>query len=128
MKASIHGSLFIQIPQRPSTLGRRMAGQGTETAFRQMMCDELDIAFDKTDLIMGRTDITVDQGGSGGSTSIERDSKPMRLVAAELQKQSSLEVASARFGVPVDLLAVRDGADDQGSNRISCPGASRTVN
>ena len=36
-----------------------------------MMSDELDIAFDKTTCIMGSTDITVDQGGSGGSTAME---------------------------------------------------------
>ena len=43
-------------------VGKTDGGQGTGTAFRQMMADELDIAFNKTDLIMGRTDITVDQG------------------------------------------------------------------
>lgn len=46
-------------------VGKTDGGQGTGTAFRQMMCDELDIAFDKTNLIMGSTDITVDQGGIG---------------------------------------------------------------
>ena len=36
-----------------------------------MMCDELDIAFDRATVVMGRTDMTVDQGGSGGSDAIE---------------------------------------------------------
>jgi nicotinate dehydrogenase subunit B len=89
-------------------VGKTDGGQGTGTAFRQMMSDELDIPFDKTDLIMGRTDITVDQGGSGGSTAIERDGKPMRLVAAEARRVL-LELAAARFGVPVSQLAVHDG-------------------
>ena len=35
-------------------------GQGTGTAFRQMMADELDIAYDKTSLVMGSTDVTPD--------------------------------------------------------------------
>ena len=48
-------------------VGKTDCGQGTGTAFRQMMSDELDIAFDKTTCIMGSTDITVDQGGSGAS-------------------------------------------------------------
>ena len=48
-------------------VGKTDCGQGTGTAFRQMMSDELDIAYDKTSCIMGSTDITVDQGGSGGS-------------------------------------------------------------
>jgi len=89
-------------------VGKTDGGQGTGTAFRQMMSDELDIPFDKTDLIMGRTDITVDQGGSGGSTAIERDGKPMRLVAAEARRVL-MELASARFGVPVSQLAVHEG-------------------
>src|SRR5215472_2722096 len=67
-------------------VGKTDGSQGTGTAFRQMMCDELDIAFDKTNLIMGRTDITPDQGGSGGSTAIERDGWPMRRVAAEARR------------------------------------------
>ena len=57
------------------------------------MSDELDIAFDKTTCIMGSTDITVDQGGSGGSTAMERDSWPMRRVAAEARRVL-LEMAS----------------------------------
>ena len=89
-------------------VGKTDGGQGTGTAFRQMMSDELDIPFDKTDLIMGRTDITVDQGGSGGSTAVERDGKPMRLVAAEARRVL-MELASARFGVPVSQLTVREG-------------------
>jgi CO/xanthine dehydrogenase Mo-binding subunit len=89
-------------------VGKTDGGQGTGTAFRQMMSDELDIPFEKTDLIMGRTDITVDQGGSGGSTAIERDGKPMRLVAAEARRVL-LELASARFGVPVSQLTVHGG-------------------
>ena len=88
-------------------VGKTDGGQGTGTALRQMMCDELDIAFEKTDLIMGRTDITVDQGGSGGSDAIERDGWAMRRVAAEARR-FLLELASERFGVPVDQLDVSE--------------------
>ena len=89
-------------------VGKTDGGQGTGTAFRQMMSDELDIAFDKTSLIMGRTDITVDQGGSGGSDAIERDGWPVRRVAAEARRVL-LELASERFGVPVAGLGVSEG-------------------
>ena len=88
-------------------VGKTDPGQGTGTAFRQLMSDELDIAFDKTDLIMGSTDITVDQVGSGGSTAIERDSWPMRRVAAEARRVL-LEMGSKHLGVPVDQLAVSE--------------------
>ena len=86
-------------------VGKTDCGQGTGTAFRQMMSDELDIAYDKTTCVMGSTDNTVDQGGSGGSDAIQTDGWPMRRVAAEARRVL-LEMASTRFGVPVDALAV----------------------
>src|SRR5438128_8782863 len=86
-------------------VGKTDCGQGTGTAFRQMMSDELDIAYDSTTCIMGSTDITVDQGGSGGSDAIQTDGWPMRRVAAEARRVL-LEMGSARLGAPVDQLAV----------------------
>jgi len=88
-------------------VGKTDCGQGTGTAFRQMMSDELDIAYDKTTCVMGSTDITVDQGGSGGSDAIQVDGWPMRRTAAEARRVL-LEMAAAKFGVPADQLAVRD--------------------
>src|SRR5512147_2142 len=52
-------------------VGKTDCGQGTGTAFRQMMADELDIAFNKTTVVMGHTENTPDQGGSGGSDAIQ---------------------------------------------------------
>jgi CO/xanthine dehydrogenase Mo-binding subunit len=89
-------------------VGKTDGGQGTGTAFRQMMCDELDIGFDQSSLVMGRTDITVDQGGSGGSDGVQTDGPPMRRVAAEARRVL-LELASDRFGVPISDLAVSEG-------------------
>ena len=88
-------------------VGKTDLGQGTGTSFRQLMADELDMAFDRTTCIMGSTDTTVDQGGSGGSTAMERDSWPMRRAAAEARRVL-LDMGSARFGVPVDQLTVAD--------------------
>jgi CO/xanthine dehydrogenase Mo-binding subunit len=86
-------------------VGKTDCGQGTGTSFRQMMADELDIAYEKTTCVMGSTDNTVDQGGSGGSDAIQTDGWPMRRVAAEARRVL-LEMASSKFGVPVDQLAV----------------------
>jgi nicotinate dehydrogenase subunit B len=88
-------------------VGKTDCGQGTGTAFRQMMSDELDIAYKSTTCIMGSTDVTVDQGGSGGSDAIQTDGWPMRRVAAEARRVL-LGMAAMRFGVPVDQLAVSD--------------------
>jgi nicotinate dehydrogenase subunit B len=89
-------------------VGKTDCGQGTGTALRQMMCDELDLAYDRSSLIMGSTDTTVDQGGSGGSDAIQVDGWPMRRVAAEARRVL-LELGSGRFGLPVDQLAVSAG-------------------
>jgi CO/xanthine dehydrogenase Mo-binding subunit len=86
-------------------VGKTDCGQGTGTSFRQLMSDELDIAFEQTKCIMGSTDNTVDQGGSGGSTAMERDSWPMRRAAAEARRVL-LAMAADRLGAPVDRLAV----------------------
>ena len=88
-------------------VGKTDGGQGTGTAFRQMMCDELDIAYDNAKLVMGTTDITPDQGGSGGSDGIERDGWPMRRTAAEARRVL-LELASERLDTPVTGLTARD--------------------
>jgi nicotinate dehydrogenase subunit B len=89
-------------------VGKTDLGQGTGTAFRQIMSDELDIAYDKTTCVMGNTDLTVDQGGSGGSDALQTDGYPMRRVAAEARRVL-LEMASSRFGVPVAGLVVSEG-------------------
>ena len=89
-------------------VGKTDLGQGTGTAFRQIMSDELDMDFARTTCIMGNTDVTVDQGGSGGSDALQTDGYPMRRVAAEARRVL-LDMASKRFGVPVDQLAASDG-------------------
>ena len=104
-------------------VGKTDPGQGTGTSFRQLMSDELDIAFDKTTCIMGATDITVDQVGSGGSTAIERDSWPMRRVAAEARRVLPGNGVSALGSAPVDQLGVNDAVitakNDPGDRRVT---------
>jgi CO/xanthine dehydrogenase Mo-binding subunit len=89
-------------------VGKTDGGQGTGTAFRQMMCDELDLAYDRTRLVMGSTDITPDQGGSGGSDAIEADGWPARRVSAEARRVL-LELGAQHLGAPVAALTVANG-------------------
>ena len=96
-------------------LGKTDGGQGTGTALRQMMCDEFDIGYENSNVIMGRTDITPNQGGAGGSDALQRDSWPARRVAAEARRVL-LELAAEHFGVPVDVLAVSDATITVGSD------------
>ena len=96
-------------------VGKTDLGQGTGTAFRQVMSDELDFPYDKTTCVMGSTDVTVDQGGSGGSDALQTDGYPMRRVAAEARRVL-LDMASSRFGVPVSALVVSDGMISVGAD------------
>ena len=89
-------------------VGKTDLGQGTGTAFRQIMADELDLAYERTSCVMGSTDVTVDQGGSGGSDALQTDGWPMRRVAAEARRVL-LTMASERLGAPVEQLQVANG-------------------
>ncbi len=103
-------SWIVIRPDSTATLfaGKTDLGQGTGTAFRQLLADELDLAYAQTSVVMGSTDVTVDQGGSGGSDAIQVDAWPMRRVAAEARRVL-LDMAAARLGVPVGELTVADG-------------------
>jgi CO/xanthine dehydrogenase Mo-binding subunit len=89
-------------------VGKTDLGQGTGTAFRQIMAGELDFPYENTSCVMGRTDTTVDQGGSGGSDALQADGYPMRRVAAEARRVL-LDLGATHFGVPVSALVVSDG-------------------
>jgi nicotinate dehydrogenase subunit B len=88
-------------------VGKTDLGQGTGTAFRQVMADELDMPYANTSCVMGSTDVTVDQGGSGGSDALQTDAWPMRRVAAEARRVL-LGLAATRLSVPAEQLVVSD--------------------
>jgi CO/xanthine dehydrogenase Mo-binding subunit len=105
-------------------VGKTDLGQGTGTAFRQIMSDELDIAYENTSCVMGSTDVTVDQGGSGGSDALQTDGWPMRRVAAEARRVL-LELGSQHLGVPVSALVVSNGVISVGDGGPTIPGDPR---
>ena len=88
--------------------GKLEIGMGVDTAFTQIVAEELDIAPGRVTFVLGDTLTTTDQGGVGGSTSVSLGSKPLRNVAATA-RAVLLQLASRRLGAPVGELAVRDG-------------------
>src|ERR1700680_2960162 len=62
--------------------GKPEIGMGVETAYAQIVAEELDVSVDRVDFVLGDTATTTDQGGVGGSTSISQGSKPLQNVAA----------------------------------------------
>src|SRR4029079_16306618 len=86
-------------------VGKTDLGQGTGTAFRQIMADELDLPYGSTSGVMVTTNLTVDQGGSGGSDALQTDGYPMRRVAAAARRVL-LEMGAARPCVAVAQFTV----------------------
>jgi nicotinate dehydrogenase subunit B len=88
--------------------GKVDIGMGVQTALNQIVADELDVAFERIQLVMGDTAETPDQGGVGGSTSISAGGKPLRNAAATARFML-LQLASAKLGVQPTQLQVKDG-------------------
>ncbi len=87
--------------------GRIDMGTGIETAFRQLVSDELDVPFESVTIVMGDTDLTPDQGKSTASSNASLGAQPLRVAAAEARR-ALLKMAADRFSVPVDQLEVAD--------------------
>jgi nicotinate dehydrogenase subunit B len=88
--------------------GKAEIGMGVETAYSQIVAEELDVAPARVAFVMGDTAETTDQGGVGGSTSVAQGAKPLRNASATA-RFLLLQLASTRLGVPPDQLEVKDG-------------------
>jgi hypothetical protein len=62
--------------------GKMDMGQSLDIAIAQIVADELDVAVDKVDVVMGDTALTCNQGGASGSTGIFMGAKPLRNASA----------------------------------------------
>jgi nicotinate dehydrogenase subunit B len=88
--------------------GKPEIGMGIETAYGQIVAEELDVAPEHVHFVMADTAFTTNQGGVGGSTSISLGSKPLRNAAANA-RYMLVQLASKRLGVPPEQLQVQDG-------------------
>jgi nicotinate dehydrogenase subunit B len=88
--------------------GKPEIGMGVETAYAQIVAEELDVSIDRVDFVLGDTAQTANQGGVGGSTSIMMGAKPLRNAAANARYLLT-ELASRRLSVPPEQLQVKDG-------------------
>jgi CO/xanthine dehydrogenase Mo-binding subunit len=88
--------------------GKMDMGQSLDIAIAQVVADELDIAVDKVEVVMGDTALTCNQGGASGSTGIWMGAKPLRNASAQARKLL-VQAASTKLGVPAEQLRVDDG-------------------
>jgi isoquinoline 1-oxidoreductase len=100
--------------------GKVEIGQGERTALAQCLADELDVAYDSVDMVMGDTEICPWDSGTGGSTCIQVFSLVLRRAAAEA-RAVLLQMAAEQLQAPLERLKVDAGvvADPVQDKRIA---------
>jgi isoquinoline 1-oxidoreductase len=89
--------------------GKIEMGQGVVTSLAQLLADELEVSLDSVDMTMGDTDLCPWDMGTWGSMTTRFFGPPFRAAAAEA-REVLIELASERLAVPIEQLAVKDGA------------------
>lgn len=90
-------------------LGSMSNGQGHETAYAQLIADQLGIDFDAIDVVQGDTDRIPSGHGTGGSASIPISSVALREASNDLIAKALPLAADALEAAPVDV-EFHDGA------------------
>ncbi|MEA3192738.1 MAG: nicotinate dehydrogenase subunit [Betaproteobacteria bacterium] len=88
--------------------GKMDMGQGLDSAVAQIVAEELDVGFDRVEVLMGDTATSCNQGGASGSTGVSNGARLLRKAAAEARRVL-VEGASNKLGVPVSDLKVENG-------------------
>jgi nicotinate dehydrogenase subunit B len=99
--------------------GKVEFGQGIASALAQVAADELDVGYQRIDMVTADTSRTPDEGFTSGSQSIEQSGTAIRFACAEA-RQILLAAAAARLGVEADDLTVADGT-------IAAPNGNQTT-
>jgi nicotinate dehydrogenase subunit B len=88
--------------------GKIEMGQGIVTSLAQMAADELGVALDRIDMVMGDTDLCPFDSGTYGSMSTRFFGPAVRAAAAEA-KAVLVEMASEQLKTPKEKLSVENG-------------------
>ena len=88
--------------------GKIEMGQGPITSLPQMMAEELGVAFEMVDIVMGDTELCPWDRGTWGSLTTRAFGPLLRAAAAEA-RGVLLDLASQELRVPVSRLEVNDG-------------------
>ncbi len=88
--------------------GKIEMGQGVITSLGQMLADELDVALESVDMVMGDTDLCPYDRGTFGSLTTRFFGPALREAGAK-GRSVLLELASEKLNVPEKYLAVTNG-------------------
>ena len=107
--------------------GKCELGQGILTALAQIASDELDVAYERIEMVSADTARTPNEGQTAGSLSVENSGTALRYACAEA-RQILLGLAATKLGAPADRLTVADGAVTGGSGKVSYADLAKDAN
>ena len=88
--------------------GKVDLGTGSRTALAQLAAEELDVAFERVEMVMGDTATTPDQWLTAANLTIFQGGSELRRAAASARR-ALVERAAERLAVPSSELTVEDG-------------------
>jgi CO/xanthine dehydrogenase Mo-binding subunit len=88
--------------------GKVDLGTGNMTALAQIVAEEMDVPMDSITMVQGDTALTVDQGVTFGSLSIQVAGATLRQAGATA-REALRKRAAAEFGVPLEQVDVKNG-------------------
>ena len=89
--------------------GKVEIGQGIVTALAQIAADELDVAYERIEMVSADTARTPNEGMTAASQSVENSGAALRFACAEARGML-LAAAAQKLNVAVEKLSVADGA------------------
>jgi len=89
-------------------VGKIEMGEGVMTSLPMMLADELDVALDSVDIVMGDTALCPWDMGTFGSLSTRQFGQILRKAGAEA-RTVLLQMAAERLNAPVERLNAKDG-------------------
>jgi nicotinate dehydrogenase subunit B len=96
-------------------VGKVELGQGAMTALPMLLAEELDVAFDSIDMVMGDTDLCPYDMGTFGSLCIWQFGPVLRAAGAEA-RAVLLQMAGEQLQIPVEQLQVKAGVITAANN------------
>ncbi len=108
---AINFNAYLRIaPDNTATVftGKVEMGEGTKTAFAQMVAEELTLPLSSVEVVMGDTGRTPFADGTWGSESVREEGVALRAAAAQA-RDLLVEMAAEKWGVATQALVVSDG-------------------
>lgn len=99
-------------------VGKVELGQGSKTALAQLLAEELDVALDAVDMVMGDTDQCPWDGGTYGSLSVRSFGPLLRGAGAEA-RAVLLQMAAEKLQEPPERLSVKAGVVSGSKGKVS---------